>query len=105
MTLTVARLHALGVAVLLRVPGDGAHVGHVVTLGVGVGRVRRVARHVRGGRVILWRETGEEGGRVKQTDGRENGGGGRRKHGRTASGDSLFVFITELLCFIVLMDN
>lgn len=39
LTLTVARLHALGVAVLLRVPGDGAHVGHVVALRVGVGRV------------------------------------------------------------------
>lgn len=35
--LTVARLHALRVAVLLRVPRDGSHVGHVVPLGVGVG--------------------------------------------------------------------
>lgn len=52
--LTVARLHALGVSVLLRVPGDGAHVGHVVALAAGVGGVRRVARHVRGARVILW---------------------------------------------------
>lgn len=59
-TLTVARLHALRVAVLLRVPGDGSHVGHVVALRVGVGRVRRVARHVRGGRVILWRGESEE---------------------------------------------
>lgn len=40
MTLTIARLHALCVAVLLRVPGDGSHIGHVVTFGVGVGRVR-----------------------------------------------------------------
>ena len=62
MTLTVARLHALGVAILLRVPGNGSHVGHVVTLGVGVGRVRRVARHVRGGRVVLCRGDGGEGG-------------------------------------------
>ena len=54
MTLTIARLHALRIAVLLRVPGDGSHVGHVVTLGVGVGRVRWVARHIRGGRVVLW---------------------------------------------------
>lgn len=52
-TPTVACLHALRVAVLLRVPGNGSHVGHVVTLGVGVGRVRRVPRHVRRGRVVL----------------------------------------------------
>lgn len=38
-TLTVARLHALRVAILLRVPRNGSHVGHVVTLSVGVGRV------------------------------------------------------------------
>ena len=75
MTLTVACLHALCVAVLLRVPGNGSHVGHVVTLGVGVRRVRRVARHIRGGRVILWREAEKQ----------------------TASGDSLFIFITALL--------
>lgn len=60
-TLTIARLHALRVAVLLRVPRDGSHVGHVVTLGVGVGRVGRVARHIRRGRMVLcggrWRET------------------------------------------------
>lgn len=91
MTLTVARLHALRVAVLLCVPGNGSHIGHVVTLGVGVGRVRRVACHIRGGRVVLWRERET----VKQTDG-ERRGRGRQKNRLTASGDSLFIFITVL---------
>lgn len=57
--LTVARLHALGVAVLLRVPGDGAHVGHGVALCMRV-RVRGVggvARHVGRRRVVLCMET------------------------------------------------
>lgn len=52
--LTIARLHALRVAVLLRVPRYGSHVGHVVALRVGVRRVGRVARHVRRRRVVLW---------------------------------------------------
>lgn len=53
-SLTIARLHALRVAVLLRVPRYGSHVGHVVALRVGVRRVGRVARHVRRRRVVLW---------------------------------------------------
>lgn len=63
-SLTVARLHALRIAVLLRVPGNGSHVGHVVALGVGMGRVGRVACHVRRGRVVLCsRQTGTNTGR------------------------------------------
>lgn len=58
-SLTVARLHALRIAVLLRVPGNGSHVGHVVALGVGMGRVGRVACHIRRGWVVLCsRQTG-----------------------------------------------
>lgn len=48
-SLTVARLHALRIAVLLRVSRNGSHVGHVVALGVGMGRVGRVACHIRWG--------------------------------------------------------
>lgn len=55
--LTVARLHALGVAVLLRVPGDGAHVGHGVALCMRVRGVGGVARHVGRRRVVLCMET------------------------------------------------
>lgn len=54
--LTVARLHALGVSILLCVPGDGAHVGHGVALCVRVGGVRGVASHVGRSRVVLWTE-------------------------------------------------
>lgn len=81
ISLTVACLHALCVAILLRVPCNGSHIGHVVTLGVGVGRVRRVARHIRGGRVILWRETERE--RVKYADGERTG---RKQADKQANG-------------------
>lgn len=54
VVLTVARLHALGVSVLLCVPGDGAHVGHGVALWVRVGGVGRVASHIGRCRVVLW---------------------------------------------------
>lgn len=77
VTPTIACLHALRVAVFLRVPGNGSHIGHVVTLSVGVGRVRRVSRHVRRGRVVLCEADGEE-------------------RAETDSGDSLFTFITAL---------
>lgn len=65
VTPTIACLHALRVAVFLRVPGNGSHIGHVVTLSVGVGRVRRVSRHVRRGRVVLCEADGER--ELKQT--------------------------------------
>lgn len=62
--LTVAGFHALRVAVLLRVAGDGAHVGHGMALRVGVRRVRRVARHVRRARVVFWKGQNDGSGHL-----------------------------------------
>ena len=72
--LTVAGLHALGVAVLLSVAGDGSHVGHVVALCVGVRGVRGVTSHTWRAGVLLWKRGGGEEAR-RGTDRRPGGGG------------------------------